>query len=591
MKLSQYLKRNLGTLLHRHRDAENTLLSWSSKCLISLLLLTGFSSYASDLVHDAEYYVLEAQHGEAWKAQDAVIQGKIDALRAKYGKPPNIIHVMWDDTPVGMIGIPEIQKVRGWETPNINQMATEGINFMRMYTEPSCTPSRAAVMTGRHAVRNGMYNVGFPYEYGGLAEEEVTIAEVLSEVGYATAFYGKSHLGDVESSYLNRQGFDEALWTPYNQVPSLYVPQAQLGVLSPAVMFPEMFGEDPYDIDDGWRPRGYVWALEGTKDGPVREYGNPPDHDSYMALEEEFQNRTIDFIRKSNDADKPFFIAYWPQATSFLGFPDRITASGGFLQEALARLDVWIGELMAELNTLGIAENTLVIIMADNGPMTHNGPPGMIETLYRGGKGDYLEGGVRVPAMAWWPGVIESGQTIGDIVHETDLFTTFARLGGAMEHIPTDRIIDGVDQTALFLEGDTHSRRDYVHIYTGPILAALVKGRYKRHLVGGKVGLSGPEFYDLYTDPREVSGQMLPMFPAKGMFNMMKARHELWKERYPDKGQNRDFPFRNIENPRPEVEEATKPRIPADRFPFDPVDYIRNLPEWDNVDQYWGAGG
>ena len=121
---------------------------------------------------------------------------------------------------------------------------------------------------------------------------------------------------------------------------------------------------------------------------------------------------------------------------------------------------------MTELKTLGIAENTLVILMADNGPMTHNGPPGMAETLYRGGKGDYLEGGVRVPAMAWWPGVIAPGQTVGDIIHETDLFTTFARLGGAMEHVPTDRIIDGVDQTALFLKGDTFSRRDYVyHLY------------------------------------------------------------------------------------------------------------------------------
>ena len=123
--------------------------------------------------------------------------------------------------------------------------------------------------------------------------------------------------------------------------------------------------------------------------------------------------------------------------TSFLGFPNRVTANGALPQEALARLDVWIGELMAELKTLGIAENTLVILMADNGPFTHNGPSGMAETLYRGGKGDYLEGGVRVPAMAWWPSVIAPGQTVGDIIHETDLFTTFAHLAGATEHIPT----------------------------------------------------------------------------------------------------------------------------------------------------------
>ena len=225
----------------------------------------------AEIVHDAEYYVLEAQHGEKWAQQDKEIQAKLDALREKHGTPPNIVHVMWDDTPVGEVGIPHLQKNRGFETPNMNKFATEGMYFTRMYTEPSCTPSRASILTGRHAVRNGMYNVGFPYEYGGLAEEEVTIAEALSEAGYATAFFGKAHQGDVESSYMNRQGFDEALWAPYNQVPSLYVPRGQRGPLMPTIMYPEMFPEDPYDMDKGWRPKGYVWNLEGEKGGPVRD--------------------------------------------------------------------------------------------------------------------------------------------------------------------------------------------------------------------------------------------------------------------------------------------------------------------------------
>ena len=106
--------------------------------------------------------------------------------------------------------------------------------------------------------------------------------------------------------------------------------------------------------------------------------------------------------------------------------------------------------------------------MADNGPFTHHGPRGMVETLYRGGKGDFTEGGVRVPALAVWPGTVKPGQIVGDIIHEADLFTTFARLGKATQYIPRDRVIDGVDQTALFLKGDTHSRRDYVMIYQGP---------------------------------------------------------------------------------------------------------------------------
>jgi len=536
------------------------------------------------IVHFSEYYILKAQHGDRWVVEDRDVDDILAQLRKKHGAPPNIVHIMWDDTAVGEVGIPAIQKVRGFETPNINRLAAEGINFMRMYTEPSCTPSRAAVLTGRHPVRNGMFNVGFPYEFGGLAASEITTAEVLSRAGYATAFYGKAHLGDVEASYMTNQGFDEALWTPYNQVPSLYTPQGQMAVLAPAVLFPEMFGEDPYDIDKGWRPTGYVFALEGVKGGAVNEWGRAPNHEDYMKIDPECQKRTIDFIRKNAAAKKPFFIDYWPIATSFLGFPNRVTASGGLPQEALARLDTWIGELMEELKTLGIAENTLVILMADNGPMMHNGPPGMTETLYRGGKGDYLEGAVRVPAMAWWPGVIQPGQTVGDIIHETDLFTTFAHLAGATDHVPKDRIIDGVDQTALFLKGDTFSRRDYVYIYTGDVLAATVKGRYKRVWVGEHPGLSGAAFFDLYTDPREVSGKMLPMFPAKGMFTIMRTRHELWMDKYPNTREARAFPLTGIANARPETKAAGRPRVDVSKLPFDPFEFIETPPEWSNAE-------
>ncbi len=221
--------------------------------------------------------------------------------------------------------------------------------------------------------------------------------------------------------------------------------------------------------------------------------------------------------------------------------------------------------------------------MADNGPFTHNGPSGMAETLYRGGKGDYLEGGVRVPAMAWWPGMIAPGQTVGDILHETDLFTTFARLAGATEQVPTDRIIDGVDQTALFLKGDTFSRRDFVFIYTGNVLAATVKGRYKRVWIGEHPGLSGAAFYDLFTDPRETSAKMLPMFPAKGMFSIMKARHQLWMEKYPNAGEARAFPLTGIENARPETAAAGRPRVDVSKLPFDPFEFMKSLSEWNDI--------
>jgi len=566
-----------------------------TRTLAPLAVLAAFAPSpvrAAEIIHDAEYYVLEAQHGEAWAAEDAEIDAKLEALRNKYGTPPNIIHVMWDDTPVGEVGLPHLQKNRGFETPNMNAFAADGIYFTRMYTEPSCTPSRGAVMTGRHAVRNGMYNVGFPYEYGGLSADEVTMAEVLGPAGYATAFFGKWHLGDIEVSYANKQGFDEALWTPYNQVPSLYVPRGQRGALVPTILFPEMFPDDPYDMDKGWRPRGYVWALEGKKGGPVREFGTPPNEADYYRLDQEFFDRTVAFVKKNAAAGKPFYVAWWPLLGSFLNIaPDDTprTTSFGVMQEGLVRVDERLGTLLEVLKEAGVEENTLVILMADNGPMTHNGPSGMVEHLYRGGKGDYWEGALRVPCLARWPGVIEPGQIVGDIIHETDLFTTFARLGGATGNIPTDRIIDGVDQTALFLEGDTHSRRDYVFVYTGNQLAATVKGRFKRRWEGEKPGLSGAAFYDLYNDPRELQGKMLPAFPAKGMFNIMRVRHLMFKNAYPDKGQTRDFSLRGIENARPETVAATKPRIPAGKLPFDPREAIMQIPGWEDLDRHWGS--
>ncbi len=185
--------------------------------LFCLFCAFAFSANAqkNDIIHDAEYYILKAQHGETWEKQDKEIQKKLADLKKKHGRSPNIVHIMWDDSPVGELGLPHLQKNRGFETPNINTFASEGQYYTRMYTEPSCTPTRAAFQTGRHAVRSSMYNVSFPYEYGGMSEKETTIGEVLSEAGYATAFYGKGHLGDIEESYMTNMGYDEALWSPY----------------------------------------------------------------------------------------------------------------------------------------------------------------------------------------------------------------------------------------------------------------------------------------------------------------------------------------------------------------------------------------
>jgi arylsulfatase A-like enzyme len=543
---------------------------------------TSLAKNSGKIIHDAEHYILEAQHGKKWAKEDEAIDKKLAELRKKHGTPPNIIHIMWDDTALGEVGIPEIQKVRGFETPVMNKMAEDGINFMRMYTEPACTPTRAAFQTGRYAVRSGMHTVSFPVERNGMDADEVTIAEVLSEAGYMTGFFGKWHLGDTEPSYAHNQGYDEAFFTPYNQVPSMWTKEAEsMNVITG--MYPDMYGEDKYDIDKSWQPLGAVWFLEGTKGGKTYEWGPPPKGTNYWDGITESEKRTLDFVDKAVEAKKPFFVAHHSILISF--FPDprnpvKGTANKNVLQEALERLDVFVGKLQKHLQDKGIAENTLIMVMADNGPFIHYGPRGMVETLYTGGKGDFTEGGVRVPCIASWPGVIEPGQIVGDILHVSDLFTTFARLGDAMEHIPTDRVIDGVDQTSLFLNGDGYSRRDYVMIYQGPKLAAGIKGRFKRDWKNATPGLSKNEFYDLYTDPRERTGEMIEMFHIKSMFNHQRQRHELWLKKYPNRPDPTYGPaMTGIENERPETRKIYEGPVDPKKLPFDLKDvWEQDLP-------------
>ncbi len=536
------------------------------------------------IVHDAEYYVLAAQNGEKWAKEDEGLRKRIAELREKHGRPPNLIHIMWDDTAFGDVGIPSIQKVRGLTTPAINAMADEGILFTRMYTEVGCTPSRAASATGRLAVRSGMYNIGMLLEKHGMRGEEVTIAEVLSKAGYATAFHGKWHLGDIEESYPHNQGFDEAFFTGYNQILSLNNKLAE-GANATMGLFEDMLPPDPYRLDDTFITKGWVQVAEGTKGGETRQWGDNT-HESYMQIDPEAQRRTLEFIERNAKVGKPFYVANWPNLTSFIPNPKKCSLARSILQDGLqCNIDVFIGKLLAKLRELGIAENTLVVAMADNGPMTHTPPPGlgMAETIFRGGKGDFLEGGVRVPAFAWWPGVIEPGQLVGDIIHETDLFTTFASLAGATQYIPTDRIIDGLDQTALLLNGDTHGRRDHVFIYAGPTLGATVKGNYKRHWISpdpvGEASGIPAAFYFLPADPREKTPMLINLIHLKSPFNRMKLRHELWKKKYPDSHEKYGIPWTGIANATPEVKALAKPALDLKKLPFDPLEYIEHLDE------------
>jgi arylsulfatase len=202
-----------------------------------------------------------------------------------------------------------------------------------------------------------------------------------------------------------------------------------------------------------------------------------------VKFEKESFRQLIEYVKDPARDEKPFFI-YWPTyANQLAGVEEYEDAKYVDAQNPqasfMAMHDMQMGELLQTLEDEGIAENTLVVWISDNGPAYYWYPNAGFSYL-RGGKGDVLEGGVRVPAMAWWPGMIEPGQEPLDMIHITDLFTTAARLGGALDNIPSDRVTDGIDQTALLLNGEGHGRRHYIMHYTGNgDLGAARLGKFK----------------------------------------------------------------------------------------------------------------
>ena len=168
------------------------------------------------LVHDPEFQRLWEQNGDRWAEEDQEIAARLAELEAEFGKKPNIIHILWDDMRYGAVGHRMLTDISGYEAPNLEQMAEEGMSFTRMYTEPSCTPTRVAAATGRLAVRSGMVFPIFPIHRMGLPGSEVTIAEVVDDT-YHTGMFEKAHFGDQEEGYVTNQGWDEAIFSLYNQ--------------------------------------------------------------------------------------------------------------------------------------------------------------------------------------------------------------------------------------------------------------------------------------------------------------------------------------------------------------------------------------
>lgn len=384
---------------------------------------------------------------------------------------PNIIIIFTDDMGYGDVGVYGHPTIR---TPNLDRMAEEGMKFTQFYTAASvCTPSRAGLLTGRLPVRSGMmsreFRVLFPFSEKGIPEDEITIAEALKDQGYATAAIGKWHLGH-ETPYLpTDNGFDSYYGIPYSN-----------------------------DMDnEAWQP------VPLMRDKEIIEA--PADQ---RTLTKRYTNKSLQFIRKNRERTFFLYLAHtFPHIPLFASAEFRGTSSRGLYGDVIEEIDWSTGQIMDELIDLGLAENTLVFFTSDNGPWLTEDQDGGSAGLLRDGKGTTWEGGMRVPALAWWPGTVPSGKVTQALGTTMDLFSTSLALAGVP--VPDDRTIDGVDLSPVLM-GSAESVRDVVFYYREEELFAIRKGPWKVHFitqssyVGDEpVSHDSPELYNLEIDPSE----------------------------------------------------------------------------------------
>lgn len=403
-------------------------------------------------------------------------------------EPPNFVIIFVDDMGYGDVGVYGHPTIR---TPHLDRMAMEGQKWTNFYVGASvCTPSRAALLTGRLPVRNGLTSnevrVFFPNSVNGLPQEEITLAEQLKKANYATAAIGKWHLGHREEYLPTNHGFDYYYGIPYsNDMDRITDKEYQ---------------EFWQDRDEHTIENFNVPLMQNTEiiERPANQ----------NTITKRYTEEAISFIREHKD--EPFFVYLahnLPHIPLFASDEFRGTSERGLYGDVIEEIDHGVGQVITALKEEGLADNTIVVFTSDNGPWLSFDLHGGSSGLLRAGKGTTWEGGMRVPSIFWSPAKIKPAVVTG-IGATMDLFTTFSALAGVP--VPDDRIIDGVDLTATLLNNEPSLREDMLY-YRGTEIYAARVGDFKAHYItegeygmfGGKEKHATPILYNLSEDPSE----------------------------------------------------------------------------------------
>ncbi len=445
--------------------------------------------------------------------QETAAEAKLSALHQKTGQRPNILWLVVDDMGFGDLGGPWGGGAHiGAATPHIDTLAREGLALTATYSQPTCTPTRSAMMTGRLPVRTGLIR---PILAGDTIsrnpwEGEVSIGRVLSDAGYHTVLTGKWHTGELPGMRPFEVGFDE--------FQGYYASQKELTQQVDGRRYPDLV----YDAEKLARFQevsGKIDMVYGRKGEEEKVVAATTSIEQFAEADQILAEFTIDRIETLARGGKPFFIAHNFMRVHADNHPSKEfrgrSASKYPFKDNVVEVDALVGRIMAAVEKAGVAQNTFVFFTSDNGPQMDSWPDSGY-TPFRGGKASAWEGGVRVPGIAYWKGMIQPRES-AELFDLMDLFNTSVHLAGADDRIPTDRYIDGIDQTAFLLADDGRSKREQIYIWVQTHLAAMRMREYKVHFEitreqstfmgidyasAEKVGLA-PWLFNLYIDPKE----------------------------------------------------------------------------------------
>lgn len=481
----------------------------------------------------------------SFPAQEQASQRKLDALRTRTGNRPNIVWLLVDDMGYGDPGAFGGGALIGAATPNMDRLAREGLKLTSTYSQPTCTPTRSAILTGRLPVRTGLTRpilAGDKITKNPWADE-ISLPRLLSDAGYTTVLSGKWHVGESEGMRPHEVGFDEF----YGYYPA----QKELSQAFDKRRYPDLAlnPERLKMLRDSGSSEALIHGIKGGATREVQKVDSVEDVAEGDRIVKEFTVKKIAELARDN---KPFFLEHAFMKVHSDNFASKVfegkSGSKFPYKDAVVEVDAYIGEIVKALDDAGVLENTFIFVTSDNGPDLTLWPD-CGYTPFKGSKTTPWEGGVRVPGIAYWKGMIAPSRESDGLFDLMDLFNTSLKLAGIADKIPTDRYIDGIDQTSFLLVDDALSKREKVYIWAQTDLMAMRMYEYKIHMkvvelkgdwlwtdmsTISNVGLA-PWLFNLYIDPKEAYpvGHRLNAFLAP-MAAELKAHAATFKK-YPPK--------------------------------------------------------